>query len=132
MRSRRRGHGSRRGFNLLEVLIGMVVLAVALASAYQLTFATSRLTQRTQNLANATALAEYKLEELRNTDYADIETGADESTLDAMGNAGGQFARAWAVTEDQPMAGLKTVVVAVSWDQLGQQNSYTLTGVIGQ
>ena len=108
------------------------VLAIALASAYQLTYNTTRLTQRTQYMANATTLAEYKLESLRNTNYADITTGEDESTLDAMGNAGGPFARAWTVAEDEPVAGLKTVVVVVSWEQLGQEQSYSLTGVIGQ
>ena len=136
MRSIRRVLQSRRGFNLIEVLIGMVLLAIALASAYQLTYTTSRLTQRTQFLANATTLAEYKLEELRNTDYTATAIAAgphyDLATLDAMGNAGGPFARAWTVAVNQPMTGLKTVVVVVRWNQFGQTQSFSLTGVIGQ
>jgi len=132
MRLVRRILASRDGFNLLDVLIGMVLLAIALASAYQLTYNNSRLMQRTQYSANATTLAEYKLEQLRNADYDEIATGADETTLDAMGNAGGPFARAWTVTEDAPMTGLKTVVVVVSWNQFGEQQSFSLTGVTGQ
>ena len=122
----------RSGFSLIDVLMGMVLLTIALASTYQLTFDTSRLMQRNQYLAAATTLAEYKLEELRNTDYAAVVTGSDEGALNAMGEAGGPFTRAWTVQAETPAAGLKTVVVAVSWSQFDATQTFTLTGVVGQ
>jgi prepilin-type N-terminal cleavage/methylation domain-containing protein len=123
---------ARGGYNLLEVLIGMVVLAIGLVSAFELTMMTSRLVQRSQFLAQATALAEYKLEELRNADYDTIATGADGSTLDALGNNGGIYTRSWTVQADAPATGLKTVAVHVTWSQFGQTQDVRLTGVIGQ
>ena len=56
---------------------------------------------------------------------------SDASLLDSEGNPGGIFSRAWAVSDDTPVTGLKTVVVTVNWNQWGEQRSFTLAGVIG-
>lgn len=127
----------RMGFNLLEVLIGMVVLAIGLASAFALSVANARLVEKNQNLAAAANLAEYKVEELRNTAFDSIVDGSDGYTLNSKGQYDGQgiFTRAWTVSSGAPSLAsndLKTVVVAVSWNQWGQTQTYTLTGVIGQ
>jgi Tfp pilus assembly protein PilV len=58
----------RRGYNLLDALIGMVVLAIGLSSAFAMSVANARLVEKNQNLAAAN-LAEYKIEELRNANF---------------------------------------------------------------
>jgi Tfp pilus assembly protein PilV len=120
-----------RGFSLVDVLIGMVVLAIALMSAFLLSIETSRLTSQNMHLSAATALAEFKLEELRNTNFASIVTGSDSGTIDEQGNPGGIFSRAWTVADNLPVTGLKTVAVTVSWTQWAQTRTYVLSGVIG-
>ncbi len=121
-----------RGFSLMEVLIGMVILAIGLASAFTLTVTTSRHTAANRNLAAAANLAEYKLEELRNASAPALVSGADASTLNALGeaDAAGIFARAWVVTDDMPEDGLRTVVVTTTWNELGVTRTYTLSGVL--
>jgi type II secretory pathway pseudopilin PulG len=120
-----------RGYSLVDVLIGIAILGIALSSAFTLSITTSRVTSQTRNLSAATALAEFKLEELRNTDYVSIVSGADASAMDALGDAGGAYTRSWVVGENTPATGLKTVAVTVSWPQWGETRAYTLTGVIG-
>jgi len=126
--TKRRSEG---GYSLLEMMIGIMLLAWVLASAYTLTITTSRLMERNQQVAAAASLAEYKIEELRNDDPVNATSGSDASTLDSEGNPGGIFSRAWAVSDDSPEAGLKSVVVTVSWSQWGEQQDFTLSGVIG-
>jgi len=127
----------RGGYNLLDALIGMVVLAIGLSSAFAMSVANAHLVESNQNLASAANLAEYKLEEIRNTSFASVVDGSDESTLNSEGqpDANGIFSRAWTVAEGAPSlasSDLKTVVVVVSWNQWGATRSYSLTGVIGR
>jgi prepilin-type N-terminal cleavage/methylation domain-containing protein len=119
------------GYSLIEVLIGMTILAIALASAFALSMNSSRLIANGQYLSSAAALADTKIEELRNLDFENVVTGADSGLLNSLGEAGSTFSRSWAVTDDSPETGLKTVVVSVSWTQWGQARTYTLGGVIG-
>lgn len=120
-----------RGYSLVDVLIGIAVLGIALSSAFTLSISTSRVTAQTRNLSAATALAEFKLEELRNADFDSIITGNDTGTMDALGDPGGIYSRTWVVGDNTPATGLKTVAVTVSWPQWGETRTYTLTGVIG-
>lgn len=125
----------RGGYNLLEVLIGMVVLAIALASAFAMSVANARLVERNQNLAAAVNLAEAKLEELRNLPFASVVDGSDDGMINAQGDPDGVFSRAWTVATGVPgfaNNNLKTVVVIVQWNQWDETRSYSLTGVIGQ
>jgi Tfp pilus assembly protein PilV len=127
MRRLRRG-----GFSLLDVLVGMVVLALALFSALALAGSNARLVSANQNVAAASLLAQNKMEEMRNATYASLASGADPGTLNAQGAANGIFTRSWTVTNDSPMVGMKTIVVTVSWNQWGENRSYLLHGEVAQ
>jgi Tfp pilus assembly protein PilV len=122
----------RRGFSLLDVLIGMTVLAVALGSALALAGNNARLVSLNQNTAAASLLAQNKLEELRNATYASIDSGSDAGTLNAQGDPDGIYSRSWTVTNNSPMANMKTIVVTVSWSQGGQTRTYSLRGMVAQ
>jgi len=125
----------RGGYSLIETLIGLAILAIALSSSYALTINVRQIMARNFQRTAASNLAEQKLEELRNANYADIVSGYDGSTLDSLGNPGSTFNRSWNVEVDTPAAGLKRVTVYVSWQQSGgilTYDSYILAGVIGQ
>jgi Tfp pilus assembly protein PilV len=122
----------RRGFSLVEVLIGMVILMLALASAAALSISNARLVAANQFRAEAASLAEWKLEQLRNTTYSTIGNGTDADTLASDGSSPGPYTRSWTVISGSPRAGLKTVIVTVNWTQFGSTHSYRLSGVIGQ
>lgn len=127
----------RGGYNLLDALIGMVILAIGLSSAFAMSVANARLVEKNQSVAAASNLAEYKLEELRNTDFDSIVDGSDDTPLNSEGqpDSHGIYTRAWTVAEGAPSlatSDLKTAVVVVTWSQWGQTRSYSLTGVIGR
>ena len=109
------GRTRRRGYSLIDVLVGVVILSIAMSSAMVLSYNNARNVSRNQNLAAASLLAQSKLEELRNLDYAAVVSGDDGGTIDSQGVAGGNYTRTWTVTDNSPSSGLKTVLVQVSW-----------------
>jgi Tfp pilus assembly protein PilV len=122
----------RAGFSLLDVLIGMTVLAIALGSAMALAGNNAQLMESNQHIAAASLLCQNKLEELRNATYASIASGQDATTLNAQGDSGGIYTRSWTVTANSPIANMKTIVVVVSWSQWGTTRNYTLRGMVAQ
>jgi Tfp pilus assembly protein PilV len=118
----------RGGFSLIEVMIGMVILMIALAAAAALSINNARLVARNQFTAQAASLAEWKMEQLRNTTYANIVDGADANTIAADGTSPGQFTRSWTAFNN---AGFKRVLVTVQWSQFGATQRYVISGDIG-
>lgn len=121
-----------QGFSLVDVMIGMAILMIAIASAYQASIQSSLITASNRSLSAAVALSEAKLEELRNAPFSEVIDGADASPIDALGAAGGNYSRSWSVADNTPETGMKTVTVTVSWNQWGepQPRDYILTAVI--
>ena len=122
---------SAAGYSLIEVLIGMMILSIAIGSAFSLSVSVNRTMLTNQRITAASNLAEYKLEELRNLPYIGIIDGADTGTLDAYGVSPGRFTRSWTVATDTPETGLKSVTVTVTWPQWSDTRSYSMTAVIG-
>lgn len=123
---------TRRGFSLIDVLIAMVILLITIGWATQIAIQLVRTTQEDGRITAASNLADYKLEELRNMDYAAVVDGAEASTIDSMGNSPGEFTRSWSVLNDTPDTGMKFITVSISWDQWNETRTYQMTGVIGQ
>jgi Tfp pilus assembly protein PilV len=122
----------RSGFSLLDVLVGVVILALALFSALALASNNARLVSANQNVAAASLLAQNKMEELRNSTYSSLVSGNDSGTLNAQGAAGGIFHRSWTVTANSPMVGMKTLLVTITWSQFGESKTYVLHGEVAQ
>ena len=123
---------TRRGYSLVEVLIGMVVLMIAIMSAYMLIFNTTKVLAHNHRVTIASSLAEYKMEELRNTPYDLIEGSEEDEVIDSQNGEGGPYTRSWVVTNDTPIENLKTVMVTVTWTEWEETEAYNLAGVIGE
>lgn len=121
------------GFTLTELLVAVVILAIAVLMAFHV-FVTVT-TQRTTayNISVAANLAQDKLEEFKNAAYANIVSGA-ENNLDETGTAAadGIFDRAWVVNADVPIAGTKTITVTVTYPYLSGTQTVTLWTIRGQ
>jgi prepilin-type N-terminal cleavage/methylation domain-containing protein len=111
------------GFTLIELMMAVLLLVSAVTAC---TFALSRgilATKDVEARQQAVFLATEKLEELRGTDFGQIRFGSttEEILLDRD-----KFFRQVDVTP-QGDGDLKQVVVTVSWESAGDENSTSLT-----
>ena len=93
----------RKGFSLVEVLIAMVILAIALMAIAGVVLSTTMLMAHSMERETAFSLAGEKLDDLEQ-DYDDIVNGSDNV---------GKFARQWTVSE---LNDVKTVEISVTWN----------------
>ena len=114
-----------QGFTIVEVLIALSMLTIGLLGVAGLTLMIIYGNSFSRTLTTATALAQDKLEELRDTPYENIEDG--KKTLVERNIT---YTRVWQVTADQPATGMKTVEVTVSWATLRQRQPVVLKTII--
>ncbi|MBI5187775.1 MAG: prepilin-type N-terminal cleavage/methylation domain-containing protein [Nitrospirae bacterium] len=147
---------SENGFTLLEVLIAVVILTVALLGLSSMNVYTIKYNDNAKRYTAAVALAQDKLEELKNktfvdsalndsntsnnTSYSTITstTNVDSQVagLDEKGNAGGIYTRIvniadYAAGTANTYPNTKLIVVIVTWTDQTGSNSVTLATMKG-
>ena len=120
-----------KAFALIEALAALGILAVVLM-AFPALLGTALQTDRLAAcLTVGTTLAQEKYEEIRNTPYNDVTTGADASSLTMAGpTAGCTYQRSWTVAAG-PTATTKQVTVTVQW-QAGTTRRAVVTSIVTQ
>ena len=109
---------SRKGFTLLEVLIGLIILTVGLLglAAMQITFL--RGNSFSVKMTEATAVARNKIEDFNNTPFENITSGNEAGPI--VGSTGIQYNRTWVVVDvDNDGDGAidwKVVDVTTNWN----------------
>lgn len=110
--------GSERGFTMIEVMIAVLLSAIAVIGIIALFVTQSRASGRARHETEAASLANDKLEKLRTV--AAPTSGTDPNNpIDAQGNAldaqgnPGIFYRKWDVTS---VSGVSAMTVKVGWD----------------
>jgi type IV pilus modification protein PilV len=142
--------GPQRGFTLLEALIAMVVMALGLLAVAGLQITLGRNSELTRQRAEATRLAQEKMEELRSyqvlatttgkTAYADIASSAASSVSSFTSAASGAtaaalstntaYTRGWTVSD---LGSGKWITLTVSWtDRIGDTHSVVLNSAISK
>ena len=103
---------NKKGFTLIEVLIGLTILAVGLLVIAGMQMTSIKGGSFSHHVSQATILAQDKIEELKNLPYSML-TSQDYATVpDTV------FSRKYDVVED-PGNSIKTITVTVKWrDQL--------------
>ena len=104
--------GKEKGFTLVEVLIAVMVLAIAFLAMYQMQAMAVRGNETANQVTIATMLAQDKMEEIRNTNYDDVTNLNFPTENYGMVPNFPQFRREVAVTEN---GRVKTVRVTVLW-----------------
>lgn len=99
----------QRGMTLVEIMVAMIILAIALSWLAPLIIIAMQGTRRGGDLTQATTLAQDKLEELRSMSYASML--ANPTGQDTVGN----MVRSWTITEGVGQEGLVDIQVDLSW-----------------
>ena len=122
----------KEGFTLVEIMVAMIVLSIGLLSFFALNMAIIKSNVFSKAITYATNLAQEKIEQLKNTPYANI-TNQTETGI-GLNNA---FTRTTTVQEGVPQANMKTITVTVTWQEMKpfisqKQHKVILTTAIAQ
>ncbi len=131
----RRNHARRRrsqaGFTLIEVMVAVLLTAIAVVGIVGLYRVQTRSSSFSRRTTEASVLAADKMEVLRTTN---VPISGTEANLDSRGitatagTPGHVFTRTWTVGT---LATAHELTVAVSWDEDGQPRNVTLRSVRG-
>ena len=108
-----------KGFSLIEVLIALVILAIALLALAGLMVQSTNSNSWGSHLTEASTFAQDKLEELRMTTWANLNSDTDVRT----GATGTNYTRTWTVTTNAT-GNLRTVSINISWTD---KTNHTIT-----
>lgn len=111
---------NNKGFSLLEVLIGLVILAIGLLAIAGMQITAIKGNYFSKSVTEATVLAQDKLEELKNLPY-DHASNAPGSSSEPKYVSGTTFTRQVVVAEDAGNS-IKTITVTVSWTDGGNRS----------
>jgi type IV pilus assembly protein PilV len=118
---------NKKGFTLIEVLIGLVILAIGLLGIAGMQVSSVKGNFSSSNLTEATYIAKDRLEFLKNLPFSDGQlsttTHPDGSTNSSTGIV---FTRTYAVTQD--VSGFKTITYNVTWNE-GVAHGVTFTTI---
>jgi type IV pilus assembly protein PilV len=120
------------GFTIVEVLIGIVILAVGLLGVAALQVSAMRTNSFAGNLSEANSYAQGKMEDLIALpyDHADLnDTEEDVGTPTDFNDPSPPpgYTISWTVDVDNPIPDTKQVRVSVSWVERGQSKSTVMT-----
>lgn len=121
-----RAGGGSPGFTIIEMMIAILLIGVGLMGLAAMSSTVSRANVQSASLTDASALAQERIERFRGEDYAAIVSGSDVRRVDGV-----TYDRTWDVSADTPAAGLKTIVVTVTWSARGSMHRTTLSTIRG-
>jgi type IV pilus assembly protein PilV len=116
------------GFTLIEIMITLVILSVGLTALAGLQVSAIKGNTFSKRMTAAVSVANQKLEQLKDTDYANILS--ESSTQITQSNM--RFTRQVTVTNNSPLANTKTVNVTVTWSDGSNSHSVPMTTIISQ
>ncbi len=125
MTSRRRGN-DQQGFTLLEFLVAVAILSVGLLGMGTLTGAVMNYNREAYNGTKAVALAQDKMEDLRNLSYQTLSGLTGGSDTDSI------YTRTWTISANVPVNDMATITVTVAWDWKGTSKSVQLKSIVGR
>jgi prepilin-type N-terminal cleavage/methylation domain-containing protein len=123
MRSKFINRKKGKGFTLIEVVAGLIILAIGLLAIATMQITSTKGSYFSSNVTQATILAQDKMEYLKNLSYGDSNLSSgqhDEGTI-----SGTIYSRQHNVVEDEGNS-MKTINVTVLWtDRVNHSISFS-------
>jgi prepilin-type N-terminal cleavage/methylation domain-containing protein len=110
-----------KGFSLVEVMIAMLILAIALLALAGLMVTTTRNSSFGGHMTEASTFAQDKLEQLRVSPWTGVATGND--TL--QGSTGITYTRNWAVTPNAD-GNQRWVSITLTWTDPTKNSNHSM------
>ena len=107
------------GFTLIEVVIGLVILAIGLLAIAAMQITSTKGGYFSNNVTQATIIAQDKLEYLKNLSYRDSDLSSGQHNEGTI--SGTIFSRQYTIVEDAGNS-MKTITVTVQWTDRGNHN----------
>ncbi len=117
------------GFTLIEILVAMVVFAIASLGLAMGVTSVMRSNQRSYMASIATNLAQDKLEELKAMSPANVVSCPPNCNDPVLKTDGVVFTRTWDVINNSPTPGVKRIDVTVLWED-HTTHSFTLSSAV--
>ncbi len=118
------------GFTLLEVIISMTLLAIGMLALGALQAASVRGNGYAMNNSEGTVLIEQKIEDYKNTPYANLPTGNATIVENNLGQ-GGKYSRTSFFQDNTPFVDAKTLTVTVIWKDVST-HSFSFKTIIAK
>ncbi len=112
-------HFGMKGFTLIEVLVGFVILAVGILAVAAMQITSTKGGYVSNNVTQATFLAQDKLEYLRSLSYRHSDLSSGQHSEGPISDT--VFLRQYTITEDAGNS-IKLITVTVQWVDRGNHN----------
>ena len=109
----------REGFSLVEVLIGLVLLAVALLSIASSFTSSTKVMIHSIDTEKATLIASEILDKIEAQEYSDLSYGSLSSDIDIPS----AYSVTWTDTDNGDS---KTIQLTISWNGVGKVNAVNM------
>jgi type IV pilus assembly protein PilV len=116
------------GFTLIEIMITLVIMSIGLIALSGLQINAIRGNVFSKRLTTAVSIGQEKLEQIKNTSYANIQS--ESSTQINKSNI--NFTRQVIVTNNTNPANTKTVKVTVTWTQGSKSYTVPISTLLSQ
>lgn len=128
---------NEKGFTLIEILVAIMLLAVALMGMTSVTAMVIKGNSLSKTMTTATTLAKDKMEEFKNTSYADLATVPSPDYVTAGGAvqssaSGTYYKRISTLLSDSPDTGMTSIEVKVEWPQQNPAHNVTLKTIVAE
>lgn len=117
------------GFGFIDLMLALVVLTIGVLALADLQIVAKKSNTSSSSMTSALTIAETQMETLKGTAYANIVASGPTQVTDS----GVTFTRQVQVTNDSPVANVKTVKVIVTWtDRARITHTVPMSTIIAQ